>query len=108
MIERGQHLRFTPEPREPIGIAREGVWQDFQRDLAIQSGVAGAVDLTHSAFAKFGKDLVGSEARQRHTGAGIIGWARIQADPEKRNESRVQGPGPGSVINLRRVLSPPA
>ena len=35
MIERRQHLRFAAEAREPIGIARERLRQDLQRDVAI-------------------------------------------------------------------------
>ena len=36
MIERGEHLRFALEAREPIGIEREGVGQHLQRDVAIE------------------------------------------------------------------------
>ena len=45
MIERGEHLRFTTEAREAIGIVGNGRQQDLDRDLAIQLRVAGSVDL---------------------------------------------------------------
>jgi hypothetical protein len=45
MVERGQRLRFPGEAREPIGIAGEGVRQDFQRDVAVQLRIPRAIDL---------------------------------------------------------------
>ena len=65
MIERGQDLRFALEAREPLGIRRKRVGQDLQRDVALQAGVARAVDLTHAAGAKDCADLIDSEARAR-------------------------------------------
>ena len=55
MIERGEHLRFALEPREPSGIARERLRQDLDRDLAIELGVARAVDLAHAAGAELAR-----------------------------------------------------
>ena len=69
MIQRREHLRFALEAGEAIGIARERVRQDLQRDLAIQLRVARAIDLAHAAGAKRGQDLIRAEARsggQRH------------------------------------------
>ena len=40
VIQRGEHLRFAAEPREPIGIVRDGGQQDLDRDVAIQLGVS--------------------------------------------------------------------
>ena len=51
MVERREDLRFALEPREPIGIAGEGVGQDLQRDVAIELRVARAIDLPHPAGA---------------------------------------------------------
>ena len=62
MVERGQHLRFALETGEAIRIAREGVRQDLQRDLAIQLGIARAIDLAHAAGPEGGEDLVRAEA----------------------------------------------
>ena len=52
MIQRGQHLRFALESREPVGISRERLGQDLDRDVAIQPRVARAIDLAHAARAK--------------------------------------------------------
>ncbi|HYN06057.1 MAG TPA: hypothetical protein VES67_01580 [Vicinamibacterales bacterium] len=40
MVERGEHLRFTPKPRQPVRIGDEGVGQNLQRDVAIELGAA--------------------------------------------------------------------
>ena len=58
MVERGQHLRLAREARQALGVAREELRQDLQRDVAIEFGVAGAIDLAHTAFAKLVEDLV--------------------------------------------------
>jgi hypothetical protein len=45
MIERGKHLCFAPETREPIGIEGERVGKDLQRNGAIEFRIAGTIDL---------------------------------------------------------------
>ena len=62
MIEGSQDLRFAFKPRQPLRIGREQVGQDFQRDLAAQLHVPGAVDLTHAARAEGAGDFVRAEA----------------------------------------------
>ena len=37
------------KPGEPIGVAREEIRQHFNRDVAIQFRIAGAIDLAHAA-----------------------------------------------------------
>src|SRR5207244_12260931 len=61
MIERGQRLGFAREPREAIRIVRERVGQNFQRDIAIELGIAGSPHLPHPAFANRGDDFVDAE-----------------------------------------------
>ena len=51
MVERRERLCFALEPRQAIGVARKGVGQDLQRNVAIELRVAGAVDLSHATFA---------------------------------------------------------
>jgi hypothetical protein len=58
----GRNLRLTLEPGEAIRVVREGVWQDLQRDLAVELGVGGLPHFTHPAFAQFGGDVVVAEA----------------------------------------------
>jgi hypothetical protein len=50
MVERGQDLGFPLEAREPIRVAGEGLRKDLERDVAVEPGVTGAVDLAHAAF----------------------------------------------------------
>ena len=68
MIERGEHLRFSPKSRQPVGIGHERVGQDLQRDVAIELGVASAIHLPHAAGAQGIDDFVGAEARARGQG----------------------------------------
>jgi hypothetical protein len=51
MIEGGQHFRFAPKTREPIGIGRERRRQDLDRDLALESRVGGPIHLSHRRMA---------------------------------------------------------
>jgi hypothetical protein len=51
VIQRSQELCLTLEACEAIGIAGEQVWEDLYRDVAVQFFVAGAIHLSHPAFA---------------------------------------------------------
>ena len=62
MGEGRDRLRLALEPRERVGIGRDGLRQHLDRDVAIQLPVARAVDLPHSARAQRREDLVGAEA----------------------------------------------
>src|SRR3954452_22379032 len=46
--ERGDSEGFALEPRAGIGVGGERWRKDFNGDVAIQLGVAGAVDLAHA------------------------------------------------------------
>jgi hypothetical protein len=61
MIERREHLRFTTETREAIGIVCHGGQEHLDRDVAIQLGVPRAVDLAHPAGAERGNDFIRAE-----------------------------------------------
>lgn len=50
MVERGQHLRLPPEPREAVGIADELIGQDLQSDIPEELRIARLVDLSHTAL----------------------------------------------------------
>jgi hypothetical protein len=63
MIERGQHLRLALETCEAVGVERERVGDDLQRDVAIQLGIAGAIDLAHAAGAELADDFVRADTR---------------------------------------------
>ena len=68
MVERGQQLRFTLEASQPVWIEREGVRQDFQRDVAAQRGVVGAIDFAHPARTDEHGDLVDADASAESEG----------------------------------------
>ena len=76
--QRRDGLRFALEASEPIGIGREELGQDFQRNIAIQPRIVRAVDLAHAARSDGGDDFV-------NTNAGAGGqWQRsfaISIDP---------------------------
>jgi len=63
MIERRERLRFAREPHQPIRIVRKRVREDFERDLAIELGIARPIHLPHPAFADRGRDRVDGETR---------------------------------------------
>ena len=58
VVERGEHARLALEPRQALGVARELVGQDLDRDLAAELGVASAIHLAHAADAELREDLV--------------------------------------------------
>src|SRR5215471_7070972 len=62
MVQRREHFRFAPKPREPIVVGGERWWQDLDRDLAFQLRVRRAEHLSHPTLADLGSDLIGAEA----------------------------------------------
>ena len=60
MIEGGEQLRFAPEPGDAIGIAREDIGEQLDRHVAIEPGIAAAIDLAHAAGPDRRDDLVRS------------------------------------------------
>ena len=65
MIERREDLSFALQARETFGIGCDRRWQHLDRDVAMEVGVAGAIDLTHPPAPMAGDDLIGADARQR-------------------------------------------
>ena len=75
MIECRKELRFPAEPCKAIGIVGDGGQQDFDRDVAIQLRIEGAIDLAHTAGADQTSDLVGAEPRaslEPHNAVGDV------------------------------------
>ncbi len=58
-------LGLQLEAPQPVGVGRERRRQDFDRDLALQAGVARPVDLAHSAGAERRDDFIRSETGSR-------------------------------------------
>jgi hypothetical protein len=62
VIERGKNPGFTIEPRETLGIHSEPLEEHLQRNVTIQLGVSGAIDLPHPAGPDGRVDLIRAEA----------------------------------------------
>ena len=58
MVQRREHLRFSAEPREAVGIVGDSWQQHLDCDVSIQLGVARAIHLAHPACAERGQDFV--------------------------------------------------
>jgi len=69
VMQLGQDLRFPLESSKPLGVLGKRCRKDLDRNLSIELGVGGAIDLAHATGAQGGDDLVGAEAgagRERH------------------------------------------
>jgi hypothetical protein len=69
MIERREQLGFALKTVQPVGIVREGLGKNLERDLAIQSGVVRFIHLSHAAGAHQRQQLVRAhqaDNRNRH------------------------------------------
>ena len=62
VIQRRERLRFASEPRQALGIAGEKVRQDFDGDVAIESGVARTIHLAHASGTDGDGNFVRAEA----------------------------------------------
>jgi hypothetical protein len=68
VIQGGESLRLTREPRKSLRVARHLLRKNLEGDVAVQPGVAREVYLAHPTCADWGKDFVrpkmgsGSEA----------------------------------------------
>ena len=60
-FERREHLGFALEAREAIGIESENLRENLERHVAIQLGVARAIDFPHAARANQSDDFVGTQ-----------------------------------------------
>ena len=56
-------MGFTFEACQAIGVAREGLGQDLDRDVAAERGVAGAIHLAHAPRPETAGDLECPDAR---------------------------------------------
>jgi len=59
MRQSGNRPRLALEARPPIGISGEVIGKDFDRDRAMEAGVAGLVNFAHAPGANETEDLVG-------------------------------------------------
>ncbi len=69
VIQRGEQLRLAAKAGQTIAILGNEVGENFNGNVTIQLGIAGAVDLSHSTRAQWGDDFVWPEFcawNQRH------------------------------------------
>src|SRR5262249_30712442 len=66
MIQRSQHACFTLESSKTLGVTRECFGQDLDRHTSTEFGVAGLIDLAHSAGAEVSCYLVMCEFGADH------------------------------------------
>jgi hypothetical protein len=69
MVQRSQHVRLALETNAPLSIAGDRGGQHFQRDLAPQLRIPGAIDFAHRSGADaLDNDVVTNLAagRKRH------------------------------------------
>ena len=62
MIERRNSARLLTESPQRFGILHQLGREEFQRDVAAEATVTGAVHVTHTARTNRGQNLVGAEA----------------------------------------------
>jgi hypothetical protein len=77
--ERGDRQRLALEARQGVGIPGERLGQDLDRDVAVQLGVARAIDLAHSPDPQWREDFERGESgscRECHFGAATSFWKR--------------------------------
>src|SRR6185295_10527095 len=68
MVELARRAGLALEAAEAVLVLGERLGQDLDRDVPLQPGVPGAVDLAHPACAEEGVDLVWAQARARGDG----------------------------------------
>ena len=57
MIEGRENFRLPLEPADPLMIAAEFIGKNLDGHVALQPGIASAVNLAHPAFAQQRKDF---------------------------------------------------
>ena len=79
MRQRRDRFRLALEARQRIGIVRDGLRQDLDRDVAVELPVPRLVHLAHAARAERRQDLVGAEfraGRETHEAPATSFWNR--------------------------------
>src|ERR1700722_4492124 len=100
MIQCGGRFGFSLESRERLLVSGDIVRKEFERHEAVQAGVFGFVNDTHSATAEFLDDAV---MRNRLIQQGVRLWRHL-ADILGWCEERSQGFAKGSDSLVRDLL----
>jgi hypothetical protein len=70
VIERREQFGFPLESRQSVGVVRNAVREDLERDIPLQSGVPRLVDFAHPADSEQGEDFVHADpgaCNKRHS-----------------------------------------
>ena len=73
VVQAGKNLRLSLEPGQPVRISRKRLRQDLQRHLAVELGIGGLIDLSHTPLADEGGDIVMAESGADSQGHGYCG-----------------------------------
>ena len=79
MIERREHVRFSPEPGEAFRVAPQRLGKNLQSDITTESWMAAAVYLSHAALSDDGDDFVttrGASQARATSGGHVTGRVR--------------------------------
>ena len=68
VVQTGGRLRLFPQPRPRVAIDRRTLGKEFQRDLAMQDEVLGAIYRPHSAFSELSHNTVMRNGLSDHKG----------------------------------------
>jgi serine/threonine protein kinase len=75
MREGGDDLGLALEARQRLGVVGEVLREDLDGDVPFETGMPGAVDLSHPTGTHLGQDLVGTEPHagaDRHGGVALV------------------------------------
>ena len=67
VVQRGQQLRFTFKPGQPLFVLCELFGKRLDRNFTPELGVAGTPHLPHATFAEGGKDFISAECLTDHS-----------------------------------------
>ena len=100
MVEGGKRLGFALEPGEPVGVIGKRVGQPLDRHVALERGIAGAIDLAHAALADERHHDVrtdsGTEGERHPARLFYVGCSGAPA-------KALDGPGPAAEDQLRNA-----
>src|SRR5262245_2522222 len=102
MIESRKNLRFALESSLALGVGAEDFRQNLDGDVAPKFRVAGAIHLTHPAFAQLSEDLVWTDAIADYHEA-LADWA--SARPRRSSLSQFERAEAGPPAPIWAVTS---
>jgi hypothetical protein len=107
MVQRGDRPGFALKTLACQVGAGEPRRQHLDGDLAVEAGVAGAVDLAHPTFAKLGKDLVWTDRLPDHKQGLSMATVETTSDGSRRVPAdRAMSTAEAASLTANSILSP--